>query len=194
MPTHKPMPPAAGIPLASTSASSSFPLTATRTWVPSIFSCNVIHSSSEMSAPLSYCPFGYSLAQPVELPVRIGEVLDRALFSRIRRILSSGHSMDAGRSSQSATSGVGDPIRKAYERTRVREPLPFRRLRMSASIVPFRKSTGMRTKVGMSTSMPTCALMAESGISTSIALRPLYSAGFASTRCKVAPGGRACRS
>ena len=57
----------------------------------------------------------------------------------------------------------GDPIREPDERARIRRALAVQAARCSPSIMPF-WNDGILDEVGMSTSMPSCALMAASGI------------------------------
>src|SRR6516164_8895670 len=121
-PTQRPMPPASGAPLVSVSASSSLPLIDTLTCASSMTSLSVIHSSSAMSAPGLVASVRILLAQPIEFPVRIGEVLDRALVARRGRIcLSSIERTQIDR--LEARLGVDDAVRQADERSRVRESL-----------------------------------------------------------------------
>ena len=86
MSTNRPRAPATGAALVSLSARVSVPLTVAVSRVSSTSSLSVIHSSGPMSGARFVVPVRVLLAQPVELPVGIGEVLDGALVTWAGRV------------------------------------------------------------------------------------------------------------
>ena len=86
MSTNRPMLPRAGAALVSVSVSTSVPLTATVRRVPSMSILRVIHSSGANVCARFKAPVREFLAQPIELPIWVGEVLDGALVPRARRV------------------------------------------------------------------------------------------------------------
>jgi len=132
------------------------------------------------------------LAQPAEFPVRIGEVLDRALVARGGRIFLT--AVERAQIDRLEARLVVDAVGEPDERPRVRQTLSVETAEKVDLDRTVLKLVGMSTKVGMSPPPPGRSLLAASVNSTLSALRPLYSAGSAVTLCRVAPSGTSCRA